>query len=202
MWRARGPNANSGAAVPLITRVIRSPGGQRLDGWEWGRGAWLARPQGPGLAGRWWSLHSPPSPSPRLGGGAHSSTAIRCGGTPKSHFHHPELRMHSRRGPGTQPRGPPGGQRGGEVASAGTDEVTALRAQLRRRAALAPAGGAGGRAAGGSAPSPRHKRSDRQGRRRDTHSETDRHACRQTHRLPQTRETATQRQAGGPTNGS
>lgn len=104
--------------------------------------------------------------------------------------------------PGTQPRGPPGGQRGGEVASAGTDEVTALRAQLRRRAALAPAGGAGGRAAGGSAPSPRHKRSDRQGRRRDTHSETDRHARRQTHRLPQTRETATQRQAGGPTNGS
>ena len=104
----------------------------------------------------------------------------------------------SDRRPGTQPRGPSGGQRGGEVADAGTDEVTALQAQLRRRAALAPAGGTGGRAAGGSAPSPRHKRSDRQGQGRDTHSETDRHARRQTHRHPQTRETATQRQAGDP----
>lgn len=104
----------------------------------------------------------------------------------------------SARRPGTQPRGPPGGQRSREVAAAGTDEVTALPAQLRRRAALAPAGGDGGRAAGGSAPSPRHKRSDRLGQGRDKHSETDRHARRQTHRHPQTRETATQRQAGDP----
>ena len=52
----------------------------------------------------------------------------------------------SARNPAT---GPPGGQRSGAVSAAGTDEVTALRAQPGRRAPLAPAGGFGGRRGGG-----------------------------------------------------
>ena len=45
-----------------------------------------------------------PLPSPQPGGGACSSTAIRCGGNPAAQLPPPRAGVHSRRGPSTQPR--------------------------------------------------------------------------------------------------